>query len=275
MERSWHPFVPRPGCDGVVVRFADKRWYLRHWHSHEWLEMNLVVRGTGSVMLEDRKYPLLPGHLIWLWPGQKHVPVDWSSDMLMWIVEWRHDYLRVLRRERGKGDLRPAQDNVFWCRHVDDLALRHLQGLLASVDRMHEADSFNLGMHLALLALWDEFVRAPCVANEEFLHPKLEQVMGLLNDPSNEMSLRQLAGAVKLSPYYLSNLFRKETGMTIPAFRNRRRLSEFFGLYHAKPHLRLLELALEAGFGSYAQFYRVFTHAVGRTPQKWITDTQE
>ena len=70
-------------------RLSDKRWYLRDWHAHETLEINLVLRGSGQVLLEDRRYPLLPGHLVWLWPGQRHVPSEWSADMLLWIVEWQ------------------------------------------------------------------------------------------------------------------------------------------------------------------------------------------
>ena len=143
------------------------------------------------------------------------------------------------------------------------------------VSAMKKADTFNKGLQFALLAIWDEFIQAKPVENMEFLHPKLERVLAQLNNPSGEMSLGQLARNVKMSPYYLSTLFREQLGLTIPEYRNRQRLNRFFGLYRAKPEIRLLELALEAGFGSYAQFYRIFTKAVGQTPQSWGKATQE
>ena len=275
MNQDDQPFTPRPGCGGVIVRFADKRWYLRKWHSHAALEMNLVVRGTGSILLDDRRYPLLPGHLVWLWPGQWHVPARWSADMLMWIIEWSPDYLGRLKKERGRDVPRPADPGVYACRRVDSGALQRLQGVLAGAAAMERADTFNGGLHFALLALWDEFMRAAPVAREEFLHPKLERVLARLNDTTSEVTLAELARDVGVSPSYLSVLFRQQTGLTIPAYRNRLRLSAFFALYREKPQIRMLELALEAGFGSYAQFYRVFTRAVGRTPRAWISGPRE
>ncbi len=275
MEQPRHPFQVRPGFGGVIVRFADKRWYLREWHSHPALEMNLVVRGTGSILLEDRRYPLLPGHLVWLWPGQRHVPARWSADMLMWIVEWWDGgYLGKLKRAR-RGVPRPGDTQVYACRRVDELALQRLQGVLGGAAAAEQADTFNHGLHFALLTLWDEFVRGVPVAREEFLHPRLERVLALLNDPANDMMLAELAKESRLSASHLSLLFRQQTGLTIPAYRNRLRLNAFFALHRQRPEIRLLELALEAGFGSYAQFYRVFTEAVGQTPRRWLVATRE
>ena len=77
MNDARSPFFRRPGCDGVVVSLADKRWYLRQWHAHDTLEINLVLRGSGQVLLENRRYPLLPGHVIWLWPGQRRQTRHW------------------------------------------------------------------------------------------------------------------------------------------------------------------------------------------------------
>ena len=275
MQETRSPFEANPGCGGVVVRFADKRWYLREWHSHDALEVNLVVRGTGSVLLEDRRYPLLPGHLIWLWPGQWHVPSDWSSDMLMWIVEWKPDFLHRLRRERRRDVPKPGDAGAYCCRRLDSQALQRVQGILSGTAGMERADAFNEGLHFSLLALWDEFVKAKPVAGEKFLHPKLERVLGLLNDPSNDMALGELAAVVGMSPSYLSVLFKEQTGLMIPEYRNRLRVSQFFALYRDKPEIRVLDLALEAGFGSYAQFYRVFTGMVGQTPKQWLKAVRE
>ncbi len=274
MKEPESPFQARPGFEGVIVRFSDKRWYLREWHSHDALEINLVVRGSGSVLLEDRQYPLLPGHLLWLWPGQRHIPARWSSDMLLWIVEWTPTGLRRLLRARKAGPPRPGDPALFACRRLDAPALEQAQGVLSGAAAIRRPDTFNLGLNFALLMLWDLFTQAQEVESARFLHPKLEQALSLLNDPSNTMNLDQLARALRLSPSYLSVLFKEQTGLAIPDYRNRSRLSLFFSLYRAKPEIRLMELALEAGFGSYAQFFRVFTESVGQSPRTWLKALQ-
>lgn len=273
MDSPEHPFTPKSGFGGVIVRFADKRWYMRDWHSHPVLEINLVVRGSGRVLLENRSYPLLPGHLIWIWPGQWHVPAQWSSDMLMWIVEWHHDYLAVLQKARGR--VCPNEPGLHYCRRLDSRALQRMEGILSGTAAAGNADTFNLGLRFALLSLWDEYVRADPVSDERPLNPKLEKVIGRLNGSSDELTLEELAADVRMSPYYLSSLFRQQTGMTIPEYRNRQRLARFFKLYREQPEIRMLQLALDAGFGSYAQFYRVFTAAVGQTPRAWVSATRE
>ena len=264
------PFFRRPGFDGVVVPLADKRWYLRNWHAHDTLEINLVLRGSGQVLLEHRRYPLLPGHVIWLWPGQRHVPADWSADMRLWIVEWQPDYLPRLRRARRGDAPAPADPAAAFCRRLAAPALRRLDGLLAAVAAQDRADAFNRGLDFALFALWDEFRAAEPVADCGPFHPKLAAVLALLADPDQDLTQAELARRAKLSPYYLSDLFRRETGLSIPDYRNRLRLQEFFRRFHARPEIRILQHALDSGFGSYAQFFRVFSDALGVAPRVWL-----
>ncbi len=107
---------------------------------------------------------------------------------------------------------------------------------------------------------------AACAA----FHPKLEAVLALLAQPDQTWTQAELARRVQLSPYTLSDLFRRQTGLALPDYRNRLRLQEFFRRCHARPEIRLLQHALDSGFGSYAQFYRVFTEALGQSPRDWL-----
>ena len=264
------PFFRPPGYDGVVVSLSDKRWYLRDWHAHETLEINLVLRGSGQVLLEDRRYPLLPGHLVWLWPGQRHVPSEWSADMLLWIVEWQPGSWARLKAARRRDAPHPGEPGQSFCRRLDAPALQRLDGLLSAVAARTRPDAFNRGLDFALFALWDEFLVAERVADCAAFHPKLQAAIGLLGNPDLDLTQAQLARRVKLSPFYLSALFQKQTGLTIPAYRNRLRLQEFFRRIHAHPEIRLLEHALASGFGSYAQFFRVFSAALGVPPREWL-----
>jgi len=273
MNEDPSPFFQRPGFDGVVVSLSDKRWYLREWHAHETLEINLVLRGSGQVLLEDRRYPLLPGHLIWLWPGQRHVPSEWSADMLLWIVEWQPARLMRLKQARRGDAPFPGEAHQSFCRRLDAPALQRLDGLLSAAAALQRPDAFNRGLDFALFALWDEFLAGAPVQDCTAFHPKLEAVLELLGDRDLELSQAQLARRVKMSPFYLSALFQQRTGLTIPAYRNRLRLQEFFRRTHAHPEIRLMQHALDSGFGSYAQFYRIFTAALGLTPRQWLQQT--
>lgn len=275
MQDVASPFDRRPGFRGAVVSLSDRRWYLRHWHAHETLEINVILRGSGQVLLEDRRYPLLPGHLIWLWPGQRHVPAHWSSDMLLWIVEWAPECWKPFARARRRDTPPPGTPGHSFCRRLPAPALQRIGGLLASIAARSRPDAFNRGLDFALFALWDEYLAGRPVPDCATFHPKLETVIGQLTDPAVNLTQAQLARRVNLSPYYLSALFQKQTGLTIPAFRNHLRLREFLRRFQAHPEIRLIQHALDAGFGSYAQFYRVFTRTIGLSPREWLRTAGE
>jgi AraC-like DNA-binding protein len=55
-------------------------------------------------------------------------------------------------------------------------------------------------------------------------------------------------------------------GLSISRFRNQQRLRRFVRLYGNGRGTTALTAAHQAGFGSYAQFHRVFRQEVGRTP---------
>ena len=84
-------------------------------------------------------------------------------------------------------------------------------------------------------------------------------------DPSTG-DLATLARSAGLSPSHLSRLFKAQTGVSITQFRNQQRLRRFQELYGRGRRTTALAAALGAGFGSYAQFHRVFRELTGRNP---------
>jgi AraC-like DNA-binding protein len=82
-------------------------------------------------------------------------------------------------------------------------------------------------------------------------------------------TLARMCGA---SSSWLSRLFRQQMGVSLVDFRNRHRIERFFELYRQKPQQNIMDLASVAGFGSYAQFHRVFRKTLGFRPaelQRW------
>lgn len=68
----------------------------------------------------------------------------------------------------------------------------------------------------------------------------------------------------------LGKLFKAEMGFSVSDYRNRLRLETFLRLVE-RGGGNLLEAALDAGFGSYAQFHRVFRALLGATPREYLT----
>ncbi len=101
------------------------------------------------------------------------------------------------------------------------------------------------------------------------VHPAVEKAAHLIREESEPLSVEGIARSVGLSASHLSHLFREQTGMTLPQFRNRQRLDRFLRLYGHGRRISMLEAADLAGFGSYPQFHRVFKQLMGFAPAEY------
>ena len=101
-------------------------------------------------------------------------------------------------------------------------------------------------------------------------HPLVRQTVRLLaKDPS--LGGKDLAGSLDISLSRLARVFKAEMGMSLVEYRNRLRLERFQVLLDAGGE-NLLAAALAAGFGSYAQFHRVFRALRGTTPRAYLRE---
>jgi AraC-like DNA-binding protein len=88
----------------------------------------------------------------------------------------------------------------------------------------------------------------------------------LAEDPA--LTAEQLGAHLSLSPSRVARVFKAAMGVSLVDYRNRVRL-ERFAQYLDETGNNLLEAALLAGFGSYAQFHRVFVAHRGTTPGRY------
>lgn len=102
--------------------------------------------------------------------------------------------------------------------------------------------------------------------------PMIVSALGLLTkDPS--LSGKKIASNLGISVSRLARVFKLETGVSLVDYRNRLRLERFQMLVDSGGE-NLLEAALSAGFGSYAQFHRVFRAWRGTTPREYLQNRQ-
>ncbi len=118
-----------------------------------------------------------------------------------------------------------------------------------------------VGATLAARGHSNQFSRLPSTTAR---HPTLRKaVHRLAHDPS--LSGKDLGQALEVSVSRLSRLFKDELGISLVDYRNQVRLERFASAMQSGS-MSLLQAALSAGFGSYAQFHRVFRAVHGRSP---------
>ena len=84
------------------------------------------------------------------------------------------------------------------------------------------------------------------------------------------ITLAELAGAARFSPWHAARMFREETGLTPAAYIRRLRLSRS-ALRLRDERCSVLDVALDLGYGSVDGYQRAFRRIFGVNPRQWAT----
>ena len=135
--------------------------------------------------------------------------------------------------------------------------------------RHNDPDWLNAGLRHILLASW-RFQQGRSGTNREVrLHPAVRKAIDWI-DRETDLNGNLIYKHCGVSESYLSRIFHKQVGVPLSRYRNSVRLGRFWEMYRNKENANMMEAAFSAGFGSYAQFFRVFREAYGNGPRELL-----
>jgi AraC family transcriptional regulator, transcriptional activator of pobA len=256
-----------------------------HAHSHDFLVLAYFERGGGSLRLADRDWPVEAGDAYVVAPGEvigvgergaglrgaegwavffppevlgSHAPgtfLSWRTHPLLYPfvrgASGNAQRLRVAPHERTAWSERFMALDAELRRRRDgyqEAALAHLTLLLVELSRLAVDVAGDL-------RLKDE--------------PLLAGVFGFIEERYGErISLKDVAGAVSLTPGHLTTVVRRRTGRTVQDWIAERRMAEARRLL-VQTDLTVVEVSRRVGYGDAGYFARHFRRAHGATPLGW------
>lgn len=247
---------------------AAPQFQQRAPHTHAELELNLTTAGQGEYVIGGSRYELAPGTLLWLFPGQPHLLVRHSPDFVMHVGVFRQGLVARLCRGGSARTLRRLRPNRILGRSLESAAWRHLDALcLDVIGATGDAAWFNAGIGFLLRQAWATFESTHEEVRGQPLHPAVERATHVLSRDTAGLPLAQIARQCGLSYSRLCRVFKRQMGLSLLEFRDQRRLDAFRQCVEQDRGRTLLDCALAAGFGSYAQFHRVFRRRFARSPR--------
>lgn len=270
-------------------------------HHHAELELNLVVRGTTTYVVGGKRFTFARRTLLWMFPAQEHQLVDRSSDAQYYVAVFKPGLIKAACRGTGYAGLK--------CENIESEGLLHtvLQPdsfdlirkmmdhlMVGSLDpdllnrqagygvdpdfcfQHRDPDLLNAGLRHLLLTCWQCHQSGRTGKDGSVaLHPATQRALDILSGGTGEHNMARLARHCGVSENYLSRLFQREVGVPIHRYRNSLRLSRFWEAYRRQGRRTVSEAVYEAGFGSYAQFHRVFTAEYAQGPRECLSMTME
>ena len=286
----------KPCYDGLLY-LADPARHLRlpGSHRHAELELNLVLAGSLSYVMNGRRFTFTPRSLLWLFPEQEHQVVEISRNGRYYVAVFKPSLIErachlppYLELARG-----PDPNAGVLCAVLDPTAFALVRNVMDSLMRdsldsdvlnreagygaetnfyfeHHDADTLNAGLHYLLLYCWRQQLAWKSQKEAIELHPAVRRALKRLQNADCDRNLADLAMSCGVSSAYLSRTFNHQVGVPLNRYRNSLRLSRFFEHYRSPQRLTIAEAVYAAGFGSYAQFYKVFTRSYGRGPRECL-----
>lgn len=246
-------------------------------HSHDCLELNYIIDGTGYYLIEDKSYPIEKGDIFLINNLEHHMAVNENNlKMLVFVFDqsfvWEsadeYDYLKPFF-ERGSSFSNKINRSSDTYEAIRD-AILHIK---------EESGQQNVGWVLTIkawlmvsLAMFYRYYSKQHALENRTQRNSYERIRKVVEyihkNFAEELSLDELAGIAIMNKTYLSSLFTKVMHMRVFDY------IELVRVNHGKVLLKttdlsILEIALESGFKSSSYFSRIFRKLMGITPNEY------
>jgi len=285
-----YAFAPRAGLPPVsVVRLSVLPWG-RHpgmvgAHAHDFVTLVLVDQGDSELGVDGRVNRVLPGDLLIIAPGEVVTPGTAHSHRRAdgvdgWAVffdphlltgssiippSWSRQPL-LLPTGRGPSAAQhlrvPEEEMVAWlarfaCLHAEQAERR---------DGFTEAALAHLVLLLVDVAMLAERTGPTERLRDE---PLLAKVFAVIDERySDQLSLRDVATEVALTPGHLSTVVGRRTGRTVQQWITERRMAEARTLL-TESTAPVAAIARRVGYQDASYFIKHFRRAHQVTPGQW------
>lgn len=110
--------------------------------------------------------------------------------------------------------------------------------------------------------------------NDKYIktHKSLKKALDYIDSHiTDELTLEKISSIANLSPNYLSNIFREQTGMKLWDYIGEKRIHLATQLLIENPNDSIISVALKCGFNNCPNFNRAFKKYTGQTPKNYKT----
>ncbi|WP_245513183.1 AraC family transcriptional regulator [Enterovirga rhinocerotis] len=222
-------------------------------HAHRRGQFVLQIAAVTSMTTDHGGFVIPPGHGFWIPPGIVHQSRSWGDAEIQTLYidqDSVPDYPRKCRLIRASPLLQALMDEVTCMPLLYDEEARDgriVDLLLGEIGRMPE-----VSLHVPIPA-----------------DPRLARVCeAVLADTSSCMTLDDWAAHGGMSRRTFTRLFRRETGQSFSAWRQRVRLLEALArLGTGEP---VTSVALDIGYDSPSAFTAMFRRELGDAPKRYL-----
>lgn len=256
------------------TRDRDEEWY----HSHDYLELAFVMSGAGRYRIAEKIYDVKEGDLLIFNPGVKHqalLPEGKEIGTTEFFVGFSEVQLQGMYKNyiplstegnilHTSGDLRQKIFKI--CSAMET------EKTLSEQGRYFVMKAYLMQLLVYVIrALSKPVEAAPSGYAFESVNKKyvVEQIVNYFEDHySEKISLERIAENMYLSTFYISKIFKSETGDTPIRHLINIRLEKAREILERSPGMNIKEVAAMVGYEDAYHFSKQFKKHYGISPSQ-------
>lgn len=273
-ELTYNDLNPRFLFSCLLERQEEEQNY----HCHDFIEIVIILKGKGHFLINGTDIPITEGNVLLLNPGTYHKSIPLPSHTLtecylaftdVEFINTPKNFFPLFHGQKILGKL-------------PEKAKKEIFQLCSAMNQ--ESQSRNTGRYFMLkayliqvLCLLLRFDQQEELSDEhhmkgyEFKSPNktyvVQQTMKYMESHYREkISLDQIAENMYLSPFYISKLFKSETGDTPINYLISLRMEKAKELLDRNPSLSIQEAAAQVGYEDAYHFSKLFKKYFGLSP---------
>lgn len=249
-----------------------KKYNMPNHHFHESYELYYMNSGTRLYFINDKTYEVPQGSLVHIDRHLLHKTLDTGQEHSRILIGFHPGFLNF----EGNEDF---FESIFKKHPITTFTLAAQHRVEELIHRMiYEANSSNPYCLVAIRAylielllltsryIQNEGEQQTCPSKTE---EKVQEILGYLQkNYQNPITLDLLSEEFYMSRYYISRLFKKETGFTIIEYLHSIRVLQAQKLLR-ESSIKIIQIAEQTGFSNVSNFGKVFRAITGQTPMEY------
>ena len=253
-----------------------------HVHPH-YIEIQYVRFGNSFFFIKDRRYQFKSRSLFIIHGQDVHCTIQGKE--LVPVDKTRITFSRRLLKDFPKS-YQPVVRRVCSCRkgfphriQLDEENAVEMEMIIDALQKEWNERSRHFRIVIlanlaALVALIDRAASTDANVRDhgEEHNPLIADILAYIEARFREpVSRSTVSEHIHRSPCYVSDLFKKSTGLSLKEYLAHRRVDEAKRLLEQERGKKIITIAYEAGFSNLWTFNRTFKKITGTTPSEYLT----
>ncbi|HAT64195.1 MAG TPA: AraC family transcriptional regulator [Flavobacteriaceae bacterium] len=277
------PFtIPKPKNDALILQEDKQPLFYNLFHQHEEIQLSVIKKGEGSLIVGDAVHSFQAGELIVLGSNVPHVfksttLKDSPSHMLTVFFKkdsFGNDFFETEELKSLDSFFEKATQSF----KISDSS----EEIIASFEALFSVSKLErFILFLQLLKAINEslFIPLSSFAQTKKYSDNEGRRMGIIynfsmNHFREKITLPQIASEAAMTPQAFCRYFKKRTRKTYIEFLNEIRIEEACNLLKKHPEMSIIEIAESSGFNNISNFHRKFKEQKGLRPLQYQKQSQ-